>query len=258
MKVNRRKFLQLSAAAATAPMLQGCGGPDKRAGNKVPHSPFDQDSTAEAVTAGLDLTDKIAIVTGCNSGIGFETMRVLALRGATVIGTGRTLEKAQAACKKVIGVTIPVALELSDFDSIVSCAADIRSLRAPIDMLICNAGMRGSELEQVNGIEKHFYVNHLGHFLLVNQLIDRMYFVDQGRVVVVGSRQAYLAAPEAGIEFDNLGGEIDYGSLMFIALSQKKITCSGLDQPTFRISISRSQILAFTGRRLVMVFVAQL
>ncbi len=212
MNLDRRKFLQLSAAAAAVPLLQACSGPDKFADTAVPRSAFDEDSTAEAVTAGIDLTGKVAVVTGCNSGIGFETMRVLALRGALVIGTGRTIEKAQAACEKVIGVTIPVALELSDFDSIVACADTVRSLHTPIDMLICNAGMRGSDLEQVNGIEKHFAVNHLGHFLLVNRLIDRMYYADQGRVVVVGSRAAYRTAPEVGIEFDNIGGENDYSA----------------------------------------------
>lgn len=180
------------------------------ADENVPQSSFDEDSTAEDVTEGLDLTGKIAVVTGCNSGIGFETMRVLALRGAYVIGTGRTLEKAQAACKSVIGLTTPVALELSNFDSVAACAKAIRGLQAPIDMLICNAGMRGGELEQINGVEKHFAVNHLGHFLLVNHLIDRMYFADQGRVVVVGSRAAYRTAPAAGIEFDNISGERDY------------------------------------------------
>jgi NAD(P)-dependent dehydrogenase (short-subunit alcohol dehydrogenase family) len=212
VKVNRRKFIQLSAAAAAVPVLQACGGSDKSADSTVPQSTFDEDSTAEAVTAGLDLKGKVAVVTGCNSGIGFETMRVLALRGASVVGTGRTLEKAQAACKQVTGQTIPVALELSDFDSIVACAETIRSVQAPIDMLICNAGMRGSDLEQVNGIEKHFFVNHLGHFLLVNRLIDRMYYADQGRVVVVGSRAAYRGAPDAGIEFDNISGERDYST----------------------------------------------
>jgi NAD(P)-dependent dehydrogenase (short-subunit alcohol dehydrogenase family) len=212
VNVDRRKFLQLSAAAAAVPVLQACSGSDKSADSNVPQSDFHEDSTAEEVTAGLDLSGKLALVTGCNSGIGFETMRVLALRGAHVIGTGRTLKKAQTACSKVIGLTTPVALELSDFDSIVACADAIRSFDVPLDMLICNAGMRGTELEQVDGIEKHFFVNHLGHFLLVNRLIDRMYYADQGRVVVVGSRQAYLNAPEAGIEFDNISGEADYDS----------------------------------------------
>ena len=200
----------MAGATATVPVLGSCSGPDKFADSAVPQSNFNAESTAEQVTEGMDLSGKIAVVTGCNSGIGFETMRVLALRGAYVVGTGRTLEKAQAACKQVKGLTTPVALELSNFDSVVACADAIRSLNSPIDMLICNAGMRGGEHTQVDGIEKHFYVNHLGHFLLVNRLIDRMYFANQGRVVVVGSRAAYRGAPEAGIEFDNLSGATNY------------------------------------------------
>lgn len=210
MKFGRRQFLQISAAAAVAPLATACGGSGKYPAENVPRSNFDEDSTAEDVTAGLDLQGKIAVVTGCNSGIGFETMRVLALRGAYVIGTGRTLEKAQQACNKVAGVTSPVELELSDFDSVVACADVIRGLNAPLDILVCNAGMRGGDHEQINGVEKHFRVNHLGHFLLVNRLIDRMYYAFQGRVVVVGSRAAYRSAPAAGIEFDNISGERDY------------------------------------------------
>lgn len=200
----------MTGAIAAAPAATACGGAEIVADERVPQSRFDDESTAEDVTEGLDLTGRIAVVTGCNSGIGFETMRVLAQRGAYVIGTGRTVEKAQAACKKVRGLTTPVALELSSFDSVAACAEAIRGLKVPIDMLICNAGMRGGEQQQVNGVEKHFAVNHLGHFLLVNHLIDRMYFADQGRVVVVGSRAAYRSAPDEGIEFDNISGERDY------------------------------------------------
>jgi NAD(P)-dependent dehydrogenase (short-subunit alcohol dehydrogenase family) len=138
-------------------------------------------------------------------------MRVLALRGAHVVGTGRTLQKAQDACASVVGRTTPVALELSDFDSVVACAQSIRSLNSPIDMLICNAGMRGSkQREQVYGLEKHFVVNHLGHFILVQNLLERLYLAWQGRVVVVGSRAAYSDAPKEGIEFGNLRGTSNY------------------------------------------------
>jgi WW domain-containing oxidoreductase len=103
-----------------------------------------------------------------------------------------------------------VQLELSDFDSVADCADAVRSLNSPIDMLICNAGMRGDEHETVNGIEKHFVVNHLGHFILVYRLLERLYLSWQGRVVVVGSSAAYRSAPETGIEFDNLEGSRDY------------------------------------------------
>lgn len=178
----------------------------------MPRGDFDKNSTAEEVTEGIDLGGKMAVVTGCNSGIGFETMRVLAKRGAYVIGTGRTLDKAQQACASVIGKTTPVEMELSDFASVATCAETIRSLNSPVDMLICNAGMRGGEREQVYGLEKHFVVNHLGHFLFVYNLLERLYLSWQGRVVVVGSRAAYRSAPEAGIEFGNLRGTANYSS----------------------------------------------
>ena len=79
-----------------------------------PLSEFGFESTAEEVTRGLDLTGKTMLVTGCNSGLGLETMRVLALRGAHVIGAARTLEKAQAACSSVPGRTTPLEVELTD------------------------------------------------------------------------------------------------------------------------------------------------
>ena len=91
----------MSSAFAATPVIAGCGGSDLAPAADVPRSSFGEDSTAEQVTEGLDVKGKIAVVTGCNSGIGYETMRVLALRGAYVIGTGRTLEKAQAACASV-------------------------------------------------------------------------------------------------------------------------------------------------------------
>lgn len=213
MHADRRQFLKMSSAAAAAAVAPGCGSSDPVPAVGVPRSEFDQHSTAEDVTEGMDLTGKIAVVTGCNSGIGFETMRVLALRGAYVIGTGRTLEKADAACKQVIGLTTPVQLELSDFDSVVACAEAIRSLNSPIDIVICNAGMRGNnERETVYGLEKHFVVNHLGHFVLVNRLLDRLFLAWQGRVVVVGSRAAYRSAPEDGIRFGDLRFTEDYSA----------------------------------------------
>jgi NAD(P)-dependent dehydrogenase (short-subunit alcohol dehydrogenase family) len=209
---DRRLFLKQCGATAATSSLAACSDADKFPTEGVPRSHFGPDSTAEQVTEGLDLSGKLAVVTGCTSGIGFETMRVLASRGAHVIGTGRTIEKADAACRKVTGITSPVQLELSDFNSVVACAKSIRSIRAPIDILICNAGYYGGsgQRELVDGIEKHFVVNHLGHFILVNRLMDRLYFAWQGRVVVVASRTAYLDAPESGIQFDNLGMRGNY------------------------------------------------
>jgi NAD(P)-dependent dehydrogenase (short-subunit alcohol dehydrogenase family) len=194
MHVDRRRFLQVSAAAATLPVVPACGGHEKTVVAGVPANSFDEDSTAEEVTEGIDLGGKIAVVTGCTSGIGLETMRVLALRGAWVLGTSRSLERAEVACKGVRGKTSPLQLDLADFDSVVRCAETIRALNSPVDILVLNAGYRGGgdERQLIDGVEKHFRVNHLGHFLLVNRLLDRLYF------------GAYRGAPEEGILFDDL------------------------------------------------------
>ena len=193
--MNRRAFIAalFASCAATA-----------RA--ETPHSAFGAESTAEEVTAGLDLTGMTAVVTGCNSGIGFETMRVLALRGAQVIGTARTPEKGRDACGKVTGHATPVVLELADFSSVVACADRVRALTSRIDILILNAGVVLGELQQVYGLEKQFVVNHLGHFLFTNRLLDLVKAAPQGRVVTVGSG-SHRDAPPGGIQFDNLSGE---------------------------------------------------
>jgi NAD(P)-dependent dehydrogenase (short-subunit alcohol dehydrogenase family) len=196
----------------TAASLPACGGPGKRQDPAVARSGFGAHSTAEEVTSGIDLAGRLAVVTGCTSGIGFETMRVLAKRGAYVVGTSRSLERAQEACNKIIGISSPVALDLGDPESVLRCAETILTLRSPIDILICNAGHRGggNQRELVNGIEKHFAINHLGHFLLVNRLLERLYVAGPSRIVVVASRTAYLDAPDAGILFDDLSWSGDY------------------------------------------------
>ena len=175
---------------------------------------FDRNSTAEDVTAGVDLAGKTALITGCSSGIGQETLRVLVLRGAHVYGLAPTLERAESGCAAARGPGIkgratPFACDHTDFASIVACADAVQNLGAPIDMLICNAGVNLQRLEQVNGIEKDFVINHLGHFILVNRLLGRVKAAPQGRIVVVGSG-ASVYASAAGIEFDNLSGERDY------------------------------------------------
>ena len=208
----RRQFLFAAGAAATVPLFAGCGGPKLLPEADVPESAFDEDSTADEVTADIDLSGKLAVITGCTSGIGFETMRVLAARGAYVVGTSRSLERAESACHRVRGICTPIALELADPESIVQCAEHIRSLKTPIDILVCNAGVRGGGNQPVliDGIERHFAVNHLGHFLFVNRLLERLYLAWQGRIVVVASRTAYRDAPENGIDFDRLDGSGRY------------------------------------------------
>jgi NAD(P)-dependent dehydrogenase (short-subunit alcohol dehydrogenase family) len=186
-----------------------------------PQSAFGAKSTAEEVTAGLDLNGMTALVTGCNSGIGFETMRVLAGRGVHVIGAARTQEKAEEACSSVDGRTTPLVIELTEFDTIVIAAEKVKAMVNAIDMLILNAGIMAlPELQQVNGIEQQFVVNHLGHFVLARHLKDSVIAARQGRVVVVSS-SAHVWAPEEGIQFDNLSGEVEYDP--FKAYGQSKL-----------------------------------
>ena len=198
-RMSRRAFLQSAMLASLAGRLSSALA-------ETPRSAFDEHSTAEQVTAGLNLTGMTAVVTGCNSGIGYETMRVLALRGAHVIGTARTLAKGRDACSSVKGKTTPLVLELTDFDSVVACANQIQAMEINIDMLILNAGITLGRLEQVRGLEKQFVVHHLGHFILTNRLLDRVQSASQGRVVVVGSG-SHRNAPDGGIQFDDLSGK---------------------------------------------------
>lgn len=197
--LNRRHFLATGTGLVLAPRLSLWAA----YAEDVPRSPFGPESTAEEVTAGIDLTGKTALVTGCNSGIGYETMRVLALRGAHVLGTARTKEKGERACAGIEGQCTPLVLELTDFESVVACAEAVRDTGDPVDIVVCNAGVLFREHREVNGLEMHFVVNHLGHFLLVHRLLDRITAAPQGRVVVVSSR-VHDRAP--GIRFDDLSG----------------------------------------------------
>lgn len=210
MPLTRRQVLVSTATLGAAGSLSACGGSDLEVAvdQSLPVSTFGAESTGEEVTSGLDLSGMTALVTGCNSGLGFETMRVLALRGAHVLGTGRTLEKAQTACASVGGKTTPLALELSDFQSAVDCAAAVAELGLTPDVVVLNAGINTfGELELVNGIEKIFVVNFLGHFVLMQHLLPAMVARGTGRIVHVSSRSGYRQAPAEGIDFDNLRGE---------------------------------------------------
>ncbi len=211
---TRRNFLVAGAAGVTlgATGLSGCSRNDEPVifAEGVPMSQFNKKTTAEEVVAGLELGGRTYLVTGGTSGLGLESARVLTGRGANVLLTGRTLERAREAATPLGARCTPLALELEQPESIVACSEEVTRLGMPIDGLICNAGiMVLGERRQVRGIEQHFAVNHLGHFLLVNRLLPRVKAAPQGRVVVVAS-SAYKWAPPAGIEFDNLSGERDF------------------------------------------------
>lgn len=214
MNLRRRQLFRLTLAASVPLIASSCSdGPEVTPDPDLPRGPFGPQSTAEDVTAGLDLSGRTALVTGATSGLGFETMRVLALRGAHVYGTGRTLEKAAEAFAGVTGTVTPLALELENFQSAVDCARSLKDAGVVPDIVILNAGINTfGELELAEGVEKMFAVNFLGHFVLVNHLLPPMLAARRGlrapgRIVHVGSRSAYTQAPVVGIDFDNLRGE---------------------------------------------------
>jgi WW domain-containing oxidoreductase len=171
-------------------------------------SGFGYGSTAEQVTDGLTLAGKTILVTGCNTGLGQEALRVLALRGARVVGTSRTLEKARAACAAVAGQTVPLACELSDPGSVRACVAAVERAGLRLDAILCNAGIMAlPKLQQAHGVELQLFTNHVGHFMLVTGLLGQL--TDDGRVVMLSSG-AHAMAPREGIQFDNLSGERGY------------------------------------------------
>mgnify|MGYP001157586611 FL=1 len=174
----------------------------------VPMNEFTKTTTAEEVTANLDLANTTVLISGCTSGIGRETMRVLALRGAHVLATGRTEEQVRLASRTMPGKITPVALELTDLVSINACAQALADTDLLPDIVICNAGIFPfGNLELVHGIEKVFFANFLGHFALIKKLLPAMLKRGVGQFVHVSSESAYKQAPACGVDFDNLRGE---------------------------------------------------
>lgn len=169
---------------------------------------FGYGSTAEEVTHGLDLRGRNILVTGGNSGIGLETVRVLAQRGARVIATGRSREKVAAATASLQGEIVPLACDLAKPESVRAAVASLLELKHPLHAVICNAGiMAPPRLEQAFGYELQFFTNHVGHFSLVTSLLPHV--ASDARFVIVSSN-AHRRAPAGGIMFDNLSGERGY------------------------------------------------
>lgn len=173
-------------------------------------SGFGYGSTAEDVTAGLSLAGRTILVTGAASGLGRETARVLALRGARVLATGRTDASVRTACVSFAGEIVPLTCELSTPASVRACVEGVKTAGHALDAIVCNAGIMAlPQLQQSCGYELQFFTNHIGHFLLVTGLLGQL--KEGGRVVMLSS-EAHRAAPKEGVEFDNLSGAKGYGA----------------------------------------------
>ena len=151
-------------------------------------SGFAYTATPLDVLAGLDLSNRVAVVTGGYAGIGLETTRALAAAGARVIVPARSPEKAARALTGIPHVT-QGSLDLLDPTSIASFARDFLATGSPLHMLINNAGIMATPLERdARGFESQFSANHLGHFQLTAQLMPALLAAGGARVVSVSSR----------------------------------------------------------------------
>jgi NAD(P)-dependent dehydrogenase (short-subunit alcohol dehydrogenase family) len=163
---------------------------------------FGFESTAEEVSTGVDLTGRRAIVTGGASGIGVETARVLAARGAEVTIPARDLAAGERVAAEILASTgnkVRVAhLDLADPASARRFAAD---WTGPLHLLVANAGVMAPPLTRTNqGWELQFATNHLGHFTLITGLHDALAAAGGARVVVTSS----VGHLRSEVHFDDL------------------------------------------------------
>jgi NAD(P)-dependent dehydrogenase (short-subunit alcohol dehydrogenase family) len=191
---------------------------------------------------------RTAVVTGGNTGLGFETARVLAARGAAVVLAVRNLDKGKDAAAR-IGAAAPGAdvtvqrLDLGSLESVRAAAEELRARHASIDLLINNAGLmyppRGTTAD---GFELQFGTNHLGHFALTGLLLDRLLPVAGSRIVTVSSVGHRI---RAAIHFDDLQWERSYSrvgaygqsklaNLMFTYELQRRLAAGA--QPTVAVA----------------------
>jgi dehydrogenase/reductase SDR family protein 13 len=150
-----------------------------------------------------DLVGQTFLVTGANTGIGRETVRSLAGRGARVLLAGRSPAKTRAAIDEISAQTGSTALEsfdldLGDLDSVRACAAAVLATAQPLHGLINNAGLAGQRGMTASGFEVHFGTNYVGPFLLTALLLERLGESAPARIVNVSS-DAHYRAP--GIDF---------------------------------------------------------
>lgn len=189
-----------------------------------------------------DQTGRIVIVTGANSGIGYETARALAQKGATVIMACRNEHKAQTAAAQIRqtnpnGSVEVMLLDLSDLDSVRAFATTFQARYDRLDLLINNAGiMMPPYTKSKQGFEIQWGVNHLGHFALTAHLFELVSGTPGSRIVTVSSGAHRFGQ----IQFDDLDSEQGYNpqraygqsklaNLLFTYELQRKMQAAGID-----------------------------
>ncbi|MCW2886679.1 MAG: short-chain dehydrogenase [Streptosporangiaceae bacterium] len=190
-----------------------------------------------------DQTGRTFIVTGANSGLGYESTRQLALRGGHVILTARSETKGQDALAKLKagqpGANLELRLlDLSDLDSVRAFAEGVITDRVQVDVLINNAGiMMPPRSLTKQGFELQFGTNHLGHFALTGLLLDSLAKGRDPRVVTVSSS----LHRRGSIHFDDLTGERSYSPTGFYSQSKFANVLFGLELDR-RLRASGSQV----------------
>jgi NAD(P)-dependent dehydrogenase (short-subunit alcohol dehydrogenase family) len=177
-------------------------------------SGFGATSTAAEVVAGIDLTGKLAIVTGGYSGLGLETTRALTAAGAHVVVPARRRATAEEALRGQENIEID-ELDLANLESVRAFAERFAASGRGIDVFIGSAGIMAAPETRVGpGWEAQFATNHLGHFALVNRLWPA--FGPGARVVSVSSRGHHYGP----VRFDDLNFEQGYDK--WLAYGQAK------------------------------------
>lgn len=171
-----------------------------------------------------DQSGRVAVVTGANSGIGYEAAAALAAKGAHVVVAVRDLAKGKEAVDEIVrshpGADLAVQkLDLSALASVRAAADAMRATYPRIDLLINNAGVMYPPKQTTDdGFELQFGTNHLGHFALTGLLLDRLLGVEGSRVVTVASIAHDI---QAGIHFNDL--QWDRGYNRVAAYGQSKL-----------------------------------
>lgn len=151
------------------------------------------------------LKGRTCVITGANSGIGAVTAQVLAAQGAEMILAGRSKDNTRPVLDSIEIDTgrrpAFVPLDLGSFDSVRRAAGEINAMDRPIDLLINNAGLAGVRDTNAAGFELLFAVNHLGHFLFTQLLLDRVRAADSARIINVSSDAHFTAK---GIDWEAL------------------------------------------------------
>ncbi|MEL7198318.1 MAG: SDR family NAD(P)-dependent oxidoreductase [Pseudomonadota bacterium] len=162
-------------------------------------SSFGKTSTTDDVLEGKDLSGTRVFVTGATSGLGKETVRAMAAKGAKVILAGRNQETLDAAVGEINAANPEANLEtivcdLSSLESVRACGAEARERFETIDLLINNAGVMATpKTHTKDGFESQFGTNHLGHFVLTKELMPLVEAGTNKRIVNLSSRGHQIA-----------------------------------------------------------------